>query len=748
MSNHQVAPAPGFSPEQGRYKGKSYDPNHVDPRSRKHQQPFPQQMDQGRVQQAPYGHDNAYGHKGVQRDQDYPRDQGYERDRRPSDSRSTYDGGYRLPSTAGSDYARRPPPLSPANQVQVARATPVAILPSGPSVAVSTPSLTSGSSVSTASTSIPVDFPRSSPSIIAHSQETSLDSLDKLRQFKAEVEATRQTKGVTELEPAKLAQMAESFIISQQLRQHMPVTGNDDNYVREQELKEKLRARQRSDESSFAVNKNDRQYDNQRSGSASTVAGVQNAPRLGETRRGPADNGGSQDVKSTTSDTPVYTNWDPRFQRREVKDPSTEAGHNDISVPGSGSTPSNFQPSEKNFVPARFLGKAGAPERSNNKPARGPSPPKRYQSPDNPYAASHASRRGSGPESQSGGQQLADRISGKTLPGRRPRSPSPARPARAAGYRPRSVSPHRPPTGPDYRAARPLSPPRGPSRDSYRRPPSPSHYPDPRTPSTPAFMHGQPDASYASSHPAHEPPTDPRNAVAAAYARRPLPPSFEPPPRDHERDRYPYNSRDDQYARSLPPPEYRRPIDDRYDRPPAPAPVATGLQGLDAKNVVETIEALKAQLTQLEKIATSAIAPPPPTAQRYASEAYPPSGPSHDRRYESRGPPPPHRSGPYDRPPSPSDRRPPPPHSPPGYGRGPARGSGRGGHEYDGHHHHHPHDRGHGHHEPGHGPGRKGSVGHDDHDRGRGRGRGGRGRGGERGHRGRGGVRGRSVDTR
>lgn len=81
---------------------------------------------------------------------------------------------------------------------------------------------------------------------------TSLESLDKLRQFKAEVEASRRQHQATELEPGKLAQMAESFLRSQQ---HEPGEVSEDTSQvkptlsprsREQELKEKLRSRLKS----------------------------------------------------------------------------------------------------------------------------------------------------------------------------------------------------------------------------------------------------------------------------------------------------------------------------------------------------------------------------------------------------------------------------------------------------------------------------------------------------------------------
>ncbi|KAK8849578.1 hypothetical protein IAR55_004913 [Kwoniella newhampshirensis] len=763
MSSPQVMSSSGPPLRQRGYKGKSYDPNGIDPRSSAYKRPFHPGQLQGKGSRGSLDSDDSRrgwdGRGG--RDQDYARDpmqagsnSRYDGDQSFGRAGTTHDEGYRS-SLSVSQNSPQPPPLSPANMVQTYRLAHLPMQPSDPASVPPTPSLTSGSTAATSVLTAPTDlsgmaFTNNEGS--GNGQEKSLDSLAKLRQFKAEVEATRQRRGTTEVEPSKLAQMAESFILSQQIRQQTPIS--DDAVAREQELKERLKARQKYEESLSTANRRDQEYDDRRSDSKAGGVSDLKRSRDDDGSDGLEQSRGSQFDKRPMTTASGYDNWDPRFQKRD--------NHGRSPRGGTSSAPSHFEPSGKNLIPARYQGDAGVPESGSRAGQRGFSSPKRRASPGkNKHASrdtcSQPSR--SGEDAQYEGQRLAERISG----GNRPRSPSPNRFRRTSGYRPRSPSPVKPPA-PGYYVSRLLSPVRGPLRDSYRRPSSPHQYPDPRTPAALSFasaFHQRQDQIL----PTHAPPTGPRSATSEAYHPRYPPASYDRPPLDRERDQITDVSREKQYSRASPL-DLRdpRPVQDRYERPPPPPAPPIALQGLDAKNVVETIEALKAQLTQLEKIATAAIAAPQalPALALGPADAYS-SGSSYDPRYGPRVPPPP---GPYDRPQSPQRRQGPlsPPGSPSGYGRGRGRGRGgrgqgrgRGGygaefreyvddHRSTPHAHIHSHGHGHGHshdhdHDHDHGPRHSfGEGGHDIDDRGgrgRGRGRGGRGsRGGERGKRG------------
>lgn len=189
-------------------------------------------------------------------------------------------------------------------------------------------------------------------------QEIALDSLAKLRQFKAEVEATRQTRGgAAELEPAKLAKMAESFLLSQQqqLQLQQPQTQDvhvieeeKDKMAREQQLKEQLKARAKGDDSRLVDRNKDRSPS-----SSSAVARRPRAEDLIDSEKSTPDVEGKPDLRSSSNPPPsaVHLQQDPRFRRR------TPAP---VPAPPSGN---NFEPSAKNFVPSRFQnGKGGVPE--------------------------------------------------------------------------------------------------------------------------------------------------------------------------------------------------------------------------------------------------------------------------------------------------------------------------------------------------------------------------------------------------
>ncbi|WVW86999.1 hypothetical protein I302_109055 [Kwoniella bestiolae CBS 10118] len=593
----------------------------------------------------------------------------------------------------------------------------------------------------------------------------SLDSLAKLRQFKAEVEATRQNTNLNkstvlagEMNPSQLAKMAESFIMQQQLKsgdassapdmtgQNVSTSAAED---KEKELKEKLLSKSQSRSMNISDNANKRergrtdspyneraltsgQQENKRM--RNDVSLPPHAPwderaRGGEYDYAPAPVKRDQNYENDRFRPPHAD--DPRFTRREQFTPTSERGNaalryqRDVSGSGSGS---------------------GADRRySAGNGGRSRTPPSVRNGRD---VGSYANERGR-EEYRIEGQRLADRISGPgpaTVPKYRPRSPSP----------PSRVPPR------TYTNARPPSPPRPPreSRErDYPRPPSPPrHYPDPRTPVNASFGrrtdHPDPYDTYAN---ARGPPTGPKGIAPDPYARAPSPGYGRPPPppsREYGREqRYGYNqrAREASYSRGNPPPpppEYRD--QGRYDRPPPLPPAGNPLMhgaGVDTTNVVETLEALKAQISKLEKLVPTAnTSAPPPPHQGYDTYADYTSSYERDRlrephprereyAYDSRPPPPPPPGNAY--PPSMGGRDRPRPPSPP-----PPPPQHRGGvyeHEYDlghGHGHGRGYDYEHGHEfdydDRGH-PGGRG---------GHGRGRGGRGRGG-RGQRGRGGRGGR-----
>ncbi|OCF73270.1 hypothetical protein I204_06501 [Kwoniella mangroviensis CBS 8886] len=656
---------------------------------------------------------------------------------------------------------------------------------------IATPSLTSNSTISELSINqLGLSHPSSSASIYTESEgvksnddtpiatnkigtgtETTLDSLAKLRQFKAEVEATRQHShpstyvdnkgnpsggvGMGEMNPSHLAKMAESFILQQRQKLDSADEGkiastntsiepaDDSGYSRvnalegsgsakerELELKERLLSsrlrpsenqdRKRNSESNSPFDERAYGYE-QNKRPRNDVQLPVNPPWNDRYK----DRGrSSSTIRSDNhDDSDKYPRFppphpsDPRFTRREQSTGTTSSGP-------------DYKPSETNFVPSRYQNPPGRghqrdrrySQEGQGRPRTPPSPPIRNEPGRNNVNRSFGrEREGYGYDNQ--GQRLADRISGGGA------SPAPK-------YRPRSPSPAR--TYSNTRRER-----------EYPRPPSPPrHYPGPRTPVDTTYGR-RPDI----------PTIDPYDTYANArgqplrHARPPSPGYGRPPPPSMRDQRYGYDSkgREDAYLGAPPPPPTPPGYHDRYDRPPPPPPPPIGGnvfaqgQGMDTNNVVETLEALKAQISKLEKLVPTAgtnvntqpppLPPPPPRPQGYdpyggydhPREPHPrereydtrPFPPPSGDPYQVRGrlpsppPPPPHKyeddHGPgheheheYDDRPGPrNDRR-------AGHGPGPGYGRGRG--------------RGHGH---GHGGG------------GRGRGGGKRGRGGRGGRGGR-----------
>ncbi|WWC92733.1 uncharacterized protein L201_007692 [Kwoniella dendrophila CBS 6074] len=324
---------------------------------------------------------------------------------------------------------------------------------------------------------------------------------------------------------------------------------------------------------------------------------------------------------------PPHSN-DPRFTRRDISTTSSSSSlsHSTDVKPQAGS---DYRPTETNFVPVRFQNQPRSSEQDKHYRRRSRSPPARIAEPRQPFTSNHT---------RTEGRILADRIAGMgATPQNRLRSRSPPR---------RSSASHQ----------RQITPPR--SRDYPRAASPPQRYPDPRTPATPAFPPPGPPrrpdefGQHVYDHQRPAPGTrkdnapDPYRRVASPVRRRTPPPPLPPPlhhGREYERDpRYPHDPRGDPYTRNaypgLPPPEYQRHTDDRYDRPPHPphplAPPVSSFPtaGIDTDNVVETLEALKAQISKLEKLVpaslTSHPAPPPPPPQHGSGPVY------HEGRYD------------------------------------------------------------------------------------------------------------------
>ncbi|WWC73752.1 uncharacterized protein I206_107724 [Kwoniella pini CBS 10737] len=636
--------------------------------------------------------------------------------------------------------------------------------------------MSSSSSVSTSSVQEKSQKTNSPPNTITAPR--SLSSLEKLRQFKAEVEATRNNSKAanisspninieeTEMNPGKLAKMAESFILQQQQikKENNPITststvGENDFILsdREKALKEQLKLRSAQSQSRSPTSGSKRIAHNDSKAPSEEMnfskrsrgdSGIQGQLQTSDQRRYPTlpanppwnernqdklqkspvashstTRAGSSSERNSNSAKfqPPHPN-DPRFTRREV------------STGSAGSVEPDYKPSDTNFVSSRFL-------RSGN----GPHPMGRDSGSPPSRAALSSDSRGKERERNEfdrsrgyDGQRLADRISTKS-PGPphkyRQRSPSPTRPA------PRAYSRgHTPPH----------------ERRGQGRPPSPPRqYPDPRTPVSP---HQAGRDQYIG---AHEQYGDPRMPLPPPPRTRPeiherLPSPVHArlsqrglPPEDYMEGRYLSAHRGVPFARhppSAPTPEYGRPpiVNHHHDRSPVPNPLVAA--GIDTNNVVETLQALKAQISKLEKLVptTAALQPQPhhPPSQR--GHEYDPYT-EYARQYGHDRPREPHpREREYDsRPPGPPGHAyPPHPHGIEGRYEDERRGLPRGPPSPRGHYGahedpyprppHHPHDHVHRHGEfdgpPGRGRGGKGQgFGH-------GGGRGKRGRRGGRGH--------------
>lgn len=169
-------------------------------------------------------------------------------------------------------------------------------------------------------------------------EQTSLDSLAKLQQFKAEVEASRKRRATTEVEQNKLALMAQSFLLAQQQAEPGELIepgavaaevekqiANDqvEEKKREQELKAKLLRGKQSDvigSSPTALVKRERVDD------PKPVEHVHKRPK-------------AEDIGM---DGPSPVEKASRLNDENRSD-------------GKGQAP-NYRPSVKNFVPERFRG--------------------------------------------------------------------------------------------------------------------------------------------------------------------------------------------------------------------------------------------------------------------------------------------------------------------------------------------------------------------------------------------------------
>ncbi len=241
------------APPATRYKGKNYDPNYLENKCNQMQS------------HSDFNNFHQPKHEGWNLNRDSKLQQGRQYDRH-DDTRDPHGTGASQPSVThqaprgprgleASPAPANPPAGSPIGQVHPSR---LGLVPNmSPttqtnSQIANTPSLTSQPS---SSSNQPQPVSPSDPL----ASDMSLGSLDKLRQFKAEVEATRRQRNAPELQPAKLAQMAQSFLLSQQqepgeVAEDQPkAQANASPKTREQELKEKLRSRLQSNDADSAT---------------------------------------------------------------------------------------------------------------------------------------------------------------------------------------------------------------------------------------------------------------------------------------------------------------------------------------------------------------------------------------------------------------------------------------------------------------------------------------------------------------
>jgi hypothetical protein len=235
----QTSYAHGPRPRQFQRNDRVYEQHHDDRRGRGYDYRPPEARGD-----ADYRVPQLDGYKGNPR--------GYHREQLP------FERPYSPPHAQANDQgSARPPSLTPAHnhrppsrqEQQPAQST------EGPSLPSASPSLVSAvSSVASAPTVVPTP---PLPDIAPAATGAGLDSLAKLRQFKSEVQASRQSRVAPELDSSQLAAMAESFLASQ-IAQISPApapagtgmtTAREDVSPRKREaiLKEKLQARQKQE---------------------------------------------------------------------------------------------------------------------------------------------------------------------------------------------------------------------------------------------------------------------------------------------------------------------------------------------------------------------------------------------------------------------------------------------------------------------------------------------------------------------
>ncbi|WVQ79278.1 hypothetical protein IAT38_001374 [Cryptococcus sp. DSM 104549] len=706
--------------------------------------------------------------QGRQRDERDPLDPRDPRDARDPRLVDSWDRDGRPPAShrereernGGGIVAERLPPsqkFKPQVPINPNPVVPDTGLPTPGLTAQFTTSATNGAPpANSSSTPQPNSAPQ--PQATDNKDQSSLDSLAKLRQFKAEVEATRHVarEGPSELEPSRLAKMAESFLLSQRQNQNeTPSLSDDEKRAREQKLREQLKARTKSDDAVAspapaggatpnapagavkeeapepAADKAPTQIGNGNGNGAARPVENKQRPRAEDlidspTTARPATAKPTTPTAAPSAPQPPATAQPPSAQPPSgpAQPPTGPALHRQ----GRGRSPAPHPPQESRDLASRLAPRGRRPaspppangrrqsslergqastwrpgqdderSRSRERPPRAVVNPRdRSMERERRNREMQEERRALGLDKDGSrsprarppprgpplneGRKLADRISGPRISG-----PPPPR------GRPRSPSPIRPP--PNHRGPRgPSPPPRlaGP-RDAYNAPPSPPparHYSDPR--SAPPGLYGRPydargppDSRDAYDYRGRDtrdrappPPLDSRDAY-----RQPPSAMYDRAPREYDRERerggrYGAGDRADPYIRS-PPPDYRRDSRDgpRDLRDPRDRDVRDSRDVRDVRdsrdprdvaprgptpandNVVETLEALKAQIAHLEKMVPSSGPPerePPPAPRAYPTGSAYNHPTAYAGRYDSRGSPPP-RDGPVPRLASPPPR--------------------------------------------------------------------------------------------
>ena len=334
----------------GRYKGNNYDPNYAQKR-----------------QQQSYRYDDPYGDR--ERQSGEPRPNGHRSNAPYPQPTHRYDGA-RDP--------RQPPPRERTPDREGPR--PQAESVSKRESSESRPAGSSGDSAAkqveehlrtpTSSWSIPSTAPAPSP----------LDSLAKLRQFKADVEATR-ARGQDqqpEVESASLASMAEQFLRSQQQA--------DDPIARETLLRERLQARQTSEAASGPLSTLAKRISEREPGE---IAASENGSQNGDGKPQDVD-GASQAAKGSLRDRmrSGSEREDPSVSRSlgERMPQVARAPENHLketrTSPESRDSPQK-RSLERSTSPTRGAkrrdeGRPSSPEEVRRPQSRSNSPPKRY----------------------------------------------------------------------------------------------------------------------------------------------------------------------------------------------------------------------------------------------------------------------------------------------------------------------------------------------------------------------------------